>query len=92
MTCLIITWFSTAGNYCYGQTKSTDVKVYNDFYIHQGVIYTSGILGTDRNHNIPAIFEQEVRQLFANLDQILRKADTRKERVYSITVYLNNGE
>ena len=87
---LIVVSSGTMGSYCYGQTTDTETKVYSDFHIHQGVLYTSGILGTDHKENIPAKFEEEVRQLFANLDKILHRANIRKEKIYSVTVFLSD--
>lgn len=87
---LAITGFCTIGTSSYGQEKGSDDKLYSDFYYHQGVIYTSGILGTDVEGDISNIFEDEVRQLFENLDQILHKAKITKDKVYSVTVYLKD--
>ena len=73
------------------QTSTKEaVKPYRDYVLQQGVVYTSGLLGLDEAGRLPPSFEQEVLQLFANLDQVLRSANSRKENVFSVTVYLSS--
>lgn len=73
------------------QTKTKDpVKPYSDYVLQQGILYTSGLLGLDQTGQLPPSFEQEVLQLFANLDQVLRSANSHKEKVFSVTVYLSS--
>lgn len=75
-----------------GAQTRTDkaIKPYSDYVVQQGVVYTSGLLGLDEAGKLPPSFEQEVLQLFANLDQVLRSANSRKEKVFSVTVYLSS--
>lgn len=73
------------------QTSTKEpVKPYSDFVLQQGIVYTSGLLGLDQAGQLPPSFEQEVLQLFDNLDQVLRSANSDKERVFSVTVYLRS--
>lgn len=73
------------------QTKTKEpVKPYSDYVVQQGIVYTSGLLGLDEAGQLPPSFEQEVLQLFANLDQVLRSANSPKEKVFSVTVYLSS--
>ncbi|SEM55561.1 RidA family protein, partial [Olivibacter domesticus] len=73
------------------QTSTKEpVKPYSDFVLQQGIVYTSGLLGLDQAGQLPPSFEQEVLQLFTNLDQVLRSANSDKERVFSVTVYLSS--
>ncbi|MGK9127120.1 RidA family protein [Olivibacter sp. SA151] len=73
------------------QTKTDKVlKPYSDYVVQQGVVYTSGLLGLDAAGRIPSTFEQEVLQLFGNLDQVLSTANSSKEKIFSVTVYLSS--
>lgn len=73
------------------QTSAKEaVKPYREYVLQQGIVYTSGLLGLDEAGQLPPSFEQEVLQLFANLDQVLRSANSRKEKVFSVTVYLSS--
>src|SRR5690606_18626724 len=81
-----------ANNNSYGQEQQPNIKVFSDFYSNQGVIYTSGILGTDKNGNISDTFKEETRQVFSNLDLILEKAKSTREDVFRVTVYLSDIE
>lgn len=87
---LIVGLFACSDSY--GQEQQEAIKVYSDFYINQGIIYTSGILGTDQNGNISSTFKEEVAQVFSNIDHILHKAKATKDDVYSVTVYLSDIE
>lgn len=90
LSLIFVGWLNSSN--CYGQEQQKSIKVYSDFYINQGVIYTSGILGTDQNGNISSTFKEEVAQVFTNIDRILDKAKATKNDVYSVTVYLSDIE
>ena len=57
---------------------------------HGGLVFTSGQLPLlpDGSHGADRPFEDQVRQVLANLDRVLAAAGTRRERVLHVTVFL----
>lgn len=90
LSLIFLGWLANSNSY--GQEQHPNIKVFSDFYSNQGVIYTSGILGTDQNGTISDTFKEEVAQVFSNLDLLLEKAKSTKDDVFSVTVYLSDIE
>ena len=89
--------------FCAGLTMAADKQIvnpegtkpggsYSQGILVDGTLYVSGQGGENAAGKIPADFEAEVKQCFANITQILNTARMSPADVVSVQVYLSDGE
>lgn len=64
--------------------------------VSDGIIYTSGQVGWDKNYNLPKIesesslFETQVKQSFLNIEQILKAGNSSMNQVIMLRFYVKD--
>jgi reactive intermediate/imine deaminase len=56
-----------------------------------GTLYLSGMAGEDADGKVPATFEAEMKQAFANIDAVLKTAGMTASDVVSVQVWLTDA-
>ncbi len=65
---------------------------YSQAIVHNGLVYVSGQLPIDpkSDEKRAGSIEEQTRQVLANLEAILIKANSKKEQVLKVTVYISD--
>ena len=69
----------------HAQTKKVQSKPFSNYTEYKDLIFVSGQIG-----NADAGFNEEARQAFRNIGEILKQAGSSMKQILSVTVYLRN--
>lgn len=65
---------------------------YSQAVIHNGLVYVSGqfSVNPETGEKLFGTMEEEARRVLQNIDKILQKAGSSKEKVLKVTIYIND--
>jgi 2-iminobutanoate/2-iminopropanoate deaminase len=73
------------------QEASQPVGPYSQAVIHGNLLFVSGQIGIDpKTGKLKSTFEEQVRQVFANIDAVLKAAGTDRHSIAKVSIYITD--
>jgi 2-iminobutanoate/2-iminopropanoate deaminase len=73
------------------QEAPQPVGPYSQAVIHGNLLFVSGQIGIDpKTGKLKSTFEEQVRQVFANIDAVLKAAGTDRHSIAKVSIYITD--
>jgi 2-iminobutanoate/2-iminopropanoate deaminase len=73
------------------QEASQPVGPYSQAVIHGNLLFVSGQIGINpKTGKLKSTFEEQVRQVFANIDAVLKAAGTDRHSIAKVSIYITD--